>query len=222
MCRRDRRVVGGIKPFRPCCFRTMIHLWSAHISARGCGLWCKQCFSEDFINELNFNLTEHNINTIMAFFTTCTAVAHLLVFLLMTILYMIFLYFFVLYFFFTCTSSPAFCAPLTLDLLTWRLIISPLLISPLIRFVLLGFVLFGLIWSFSVCRAGDGMEYLQAKVVFREFSQKDFYTRFTCVALSPAGFAKEHIQVRKVRTSWPIWSCFLLLLLVGFFFLLFQ
>ncbi|XP_017347401.1 uncharacterized protein LOC108278494 [Ictalurus punctatus] len=43
----------------------------------------------------------------------------------------------------------------------------------------------------------DGTEYIETTAVFKKLSQKDFDTNFTCIALSPAGFAKENIQIIK-------------------------
>ncbi|GAA6073083.1 interleukin-1 receptor type 2-like [Tachysurus ichikawai] len=48
-------------------------------------------------------------------------------------------------------------------------------------------------------KSDDGTEFISTKVVFRDFSQEDFNTQVTCVALSPAGFAKENIRIRKYR-----------------------
>ncbi|KAB5548624.1 hypothetical protein PHYPO_G00057740 [Pangasianodon hypophthalmus] len=47
-------------------------------------------------------------------------------------------------------------------------------------------------------KSNDGTEYLHTKVVFTDLSQKDFHTNFTCIAMNPAGFAKENVRIKKV------------------------
>ncbi|KAG7321197.1 hypothetical protein KOW79_015612 [Hemibagrus wyckioides] len=48
-------------------------------------------------------------------------------------------------------------------------------------------------------KSPDGKEFLHTKVVFTDVSQEDFHTVFTCVALSPVGFAKKNVLLKKDR-----------------------